>query len=685
MTEESQHNIRAIRELLLTAFNVEELRVLFSFAMSHDLRPVADEFMPEDGKPAMVRKAVAYCRSRFLLDELLAEVKEANPRAYARFEDRLYGPLSPRGTPAPVLPLPADLADFTGRDAQIDQIRAKLDQQGAAAIASIHGMGGIGKTALAVHVAHQFIAEGRFRDTQLIIDLQGTEPVPVDPADALESLLNAILDPDPKRPRDLDTLAALWRQAIDGKDALLILDNAADAAQVRPLLPGCVSCAVLVTSRQRFTLPGAGRLDLDPLQPGEARDLLQELAPHLDTGGADKIVELCGRLPLALRVAGNYLGLNDDVTPDVYAEMLADERTRLARLRDPDGPDLDVAAAIFLSVAQLEAQLRRAWTLLALFPAPFDLPAAAALWGEVREGEPFRPTTMADDLWGELREWEGFDPSEWGDDLVGALRQFLVELAGPLGSRPSIEALDKDEARARLQALRNRSLVSYDRESGRYLQHDLVRLAAARELETRGEQEVEAARLRLARHYERVARTAKERYRQGGEGVLQGLALFDREWPHIRAGQAWAAARAGQDEEASRLCSDYPDAAAVLLSLRLHPRDWIAWLEAAARAARRLGDREAQGNHLGSLGKAHKDLGEMEEAVDYYQQALAIARHIGDRRREGIWLANLGVAYRDLGDTVRARDLLTRALAIFEAIEAPDAIRIRQWLADLED
>ena len=730
MTEESQHNIRAIRELLQTAFNVEELRVLFSFAMSHDLRPVAGEFMPEDGKPAMVRKAVAYCRSRFLLDELLAEVKEANPRAYARFEDRLYGPVSPRGASAPVLPLPADLVDFSGRAADIDQVRAKLDQQGAVAIAGIHGMGGIGKTALAVHVAHQLIAEGRFRDTQLLIDLKGTEPVPVDPAGALESLLNAILGLDPKRPRDLDTLAALWRQAIAGKDALLILDNAAGAAQVRPLLPGCVSCAVLVTSCQRFTLPGAGRVDLDPMQPGEARDLLQELAPHVDTGGADKIVELCGRLPLALRVAGSSLCLSDDVTPDVYAGMLADERTRLARLRAPDDPDLDVAAAIFLSVAQLDADplhagLRRAWTLLALLPAPFDLPAAAALWGEVREGAPFHPTTTADDLWDELREGEGFDPAEWGEPLVGALARFLEGLAGPAALRPSIEVLDEDETRARLQALRNRSLVSYDRESGRYLQHDLVRLAAGGELETWGEQEVEAARLRLARHYERVARTAKERYVQGGEGVLQGLALFDREWPHIRAGQAWAAARAGQDEEASRLCSDYPGAAAVLLSLRLHPRDWIAWLEAAARAARRLGARETEGNHLGSLGKAHKDLGEMEEAVDYYQQALVIARHLGDRRNErnhlgnlgnaylllgemetaaghfqqalqivretgdrrseGAWWANLAIAYRDLGDTVRAREYLTQALAIFEAIEAPDAVRTRQWLADLED
>jgi tetratricopeptide (TPR) repeat protein len=662
MIEGSRHNIRAIRELLEIGFNVEELRGLFSFAVCYDLRPVADVFLPEDTQPVMVDKAIAYCRSRFLLDELLAAVKEDNPRAYARFEDRLYDALPPRGAPAVVRPLAADLPDFTGRDAQIDQLRARLDQQGA--VTCIHGMGGIGKTALAVHVAHQIIAEGRFRDAQLTIDLKGAGEAPVDPAEALESLLNAILGPDPNRPRDLDTLAVLWRQAIDGKDALLILDNAADATQVRHLLPGCVSCAVLVTSRRRFALPGAVRLDLDSMQLDEAHDLLQELAPHLDQAAAETIAGLCGRLPLALRVAGNYLSLNDDVTPEEYGEMLADERTRLARLRDRDDPDLDVATAISLSVAQLDAEQRRAWTLLALFPAPFDLPAAAALWGEVREGEPFRPTAVGDDLWGELREGEGFDPADWDDDMVGALRQFLEQLAGPLASRPSIEALDQDETRERLQAQRIRSLVSYDRDSGRYLQHDLVRLAAGGELETRGEQEVEAARLRLARHYEGVARAAKELYKQGGEAVLQGLALFDREWPHIRAGQSWAAARAGKDAEASRLCNDYPDAAAVLLSLRLHPRDWIAWLEAAARAARRLGDREAEGNHLGSLGLAYKNLGEMEKAVDYYQQALVIARHLGDRRNEGTHLGNLGNACLLLGQMEKAVEHFEQALAI---------------------
>jgi tetratricopeptide (TPR) repeat protein len=236
-----------------------------------------------------------------------------------------------------------------------------------------------------------------------------------------------------------------------------------------------------------------------------------------------------------------------------------------------------------------------------------------------------------------------------------------------------------------LQALCSRSLLSYDRESDRYQQHDLIRLAAARDLETWPAQAVETARLRLALHYQGVARAAGARYEQGGEGVRQGLASFALDWPHIRAGQAWAASRAGGSGEAAWLCSDYADAAAALLSLRLHPRDWIAWLEAATRAARRLGDRRAEGNHLVRLGKAHRDLGKLEEAVDYFQQAVSVARQAGDRRSEGAWLANLGQVYHDQGLTAPARDSWTQALALLEAVEDPRAESVRRSLSELED
>ena len=646
MAQERRHNIGVIRELLLAAFTAEELRGLFSFAINRELRPVVDQFSPEDDKPAMVRKAVAFCRSRFILDELLAEVQEANPGTYARFEDRLSDAVPVRGASAPAFPLPADLSVFCGRDALIDQILARLDRQGAVPLVGIYGAGGVGKTALAVRVAHRLAAGGRFGDARLIMDLRGTDPTPVDPVEALASLLNAVLGPDPGRPRDLSALAALWRRSMDGRDGLLILDNAADAAQVRSLLPGCDSCAVLVTSRRPFVLPGAARLDLEPLRPAGACALLQELAPRLDLAGADAIAGACGRLPLALRVAASDLCIGDDVAPDVYAGLLARERARLHARGDPEP---QAAAAILLSVARLDPALRCAWALLALFAAPFTLGAAAALWGVVRQRAALRPAAWADDLWAELQEGEGFDPQEWGDDRVSALQQLLGKLAGPLYSRSSVEPLDEDETAGRLHTLCDRRLLSHDRGSGRYRQHDLVRTVAARELDTLDAQVVESARLRLARYYERIAGVAEGCYQEGGEGVRQALALLDLEWPHIRAAHAWAASRAGGGGEAAWLCSDYADSAANLLSLRLHPRDWIAWLEAATCAARRLGDRKTEANHLGRLARAYLDLGKPEESIEYYQQALAVARKAGDRRGEGTWLAELGRIYSDQG------------------------------------
>ena len=128
------------------------------------------------------------------------------------------------------------------------------------------------------------------------------------------------------------------------------------------------------------------------------------------------------------------------------------------------------------------------------------------------------------------------------------------------------------------------------------------------------------------------------------------------------------AAWAGKDEEAARLCSVYPDAGAYVLALRLHGREWGRWLEAAADAAQKIDDQAAKGRHLGNLGLAYSDLGEVPAAIDFYQRALAIAQEIGDRRGEGNHLGNLGLAYSDLGEVPKAIDFYQRALAIAQEI-----------------
>ena len=389
---------------------------------------------------------------------------------------------------------------------------------------------------------------------------------------------------------------------------------------MRPRLPGCATCAVLVISRQRFALPGLSRLDLDPMQPGDARALLQTLAPRLNNDQADTIAKLCGRLPLALRVAGNYLDLNNNYTPAHYAALLADEKQRLPHLHDPDDPNLDVEATIALSVNQLDAEARQAWTLLGFFHAPFDA-SAAALW----------------------------------DLDVGA--------GSPRADSAALE---------RLQVLRNRSLVSYDAETGRFDQHDLLRLAAQHDLDVGagGPRTPSAARDRLARHYLAVARQV---------GQTQHHLALDPDWPHLQAALEYAASADGS------LLSDLVFALADYFDARGLTRDKVVWCQQAAGASASAGRRQDEVGHLGNLGSAYYTLGDMQQAFKCYEQQSAIAQETGDRRGQGYALWGLGLVSARLRDAQQAIAYCEWALAIFGAIEDPNAEKVRKLLADLNN
>jgi tetratricopeptide (TPR) repeat protein len=564
MSEGRGHDLAAIRDQLLEQFaaNPEAFRRLFFTTQRRDLRPLRTKIHPRESLEAQVEIALGYGQRQLILGELLAEAAECEPGEH------------PDARPVTVSPfnLPPSLGDFTGRRAEIQEIREHLAAEAGGAVLTVHGMGGMGKTALAVHVARQLATEGCFGDAQLYVDLKGAGDNPLESTQALGALLTLLLGPDPLRPTDLAALTSQWRAALHGKDVLLFLDNAASAAQVRPLLSGSSGCSVWVTSRQRFALPGARRLELRRMGIGSARELLLTLAPHLEGSGAEAMADLCGGLPLALRVAGNYLAINDDVPPEEYAASLNDQRKRLAQLRDPDDPDLDVEAAIALSVGQLAPEARRAWALVSLFAAPFEARAAGALW-----------------------------------DLS-----------------------DGAEVRRRLQALRNRSLLEFDADVRRYRQHDLVRLAARRELASLGEGEVEAAELGYVQDSLSVLEEAGRLYAQGGEHLLQGLALWDAERAHIEPGLVWAATRAEDDDVAARLCSDYARAASGLLPLRLRPRHRLAWSNWAVAAADRLGDKEAEAHHRADLVDALADLGNWTKVFTLGVRLLTAATASGD-------------------------------------------------------
>jgi transcriptional regulator with XRE-family HTH domain len=251
--------------------------------------------------------------------------------------------------------LPRDIAAFTGRQAELAALLEAIDglaaSGGEVGIYAIDGMAGIGKTAFAVHAAHRMA--GNFPDGQLFMPLhthtQGQRPV--EPADALASLLLTAGLPAPQIPPGLEARAARWRDHVTDKKILLVLDDAAGHEQVRPLLPGTAGSLVLITSRRRLTaLEDAAVISLDTLPPGEAAELLVRLAsrPVLRAGdvAVDKITRLCGYLPLAVGMLASQLRHHPAWNAADLAAGLAEARDRLAVMH---AENLSVSAAFGLS------------------------------------------------------------------------------------------------------------------------------------------------------------------------------------------------------------------------------------------------------------------------------------------------------------------------------------------------
>jgi DNA-binding SARP family transcriptional activator/tetratricopeptide (TPR) repeat protein len=269
--------------------------------------------------------------------------------------------------------LPSDVADFTGRNQQVAELRCMLRPDAsvsAVVVSAIAGKGGVGKTALAVHAAHRL--RDQFPDGQLYVNLHGAGPKPTDPSDVLYGLLLMLGVEGRLIPTSLSERAALYRSRLADKRILVLLDNAADEAQVRPLLPGLPDCRVLITSRSRLVgLAGAHTIALDVLPPAQAIDLLGRVAgPErvaAEPAAAAEIVRLCGYLPLAVRIGGARLAARQHRPLSWLVSRLTDEHRRLDELAVGD---LEVRASFALSYQGLKPELQRAFRLLSLIRAP---------------------------------------------------------------------------------------------------------------------------------------------------------------------------------------------------------------------------------------------------------------------------------------------------------------------------
>ncbi len=466
------------------------------------------------------------------MDAELMAIREGMVRVEAGVEELLER-VRPAGDGAvfqALHTLRAPVGDFTGRVADIEALVEYLSRnRETAAITGIRGMGGIGKTELALVVAHAL--RKRYPDAGLMFELQ-----PGNAALAPEAALRAVIrafQPEAKLPQGLVELQGICRAVLAGKHGVLLLDNAAGPEQVRPLLPAPAGWAVLVTSRSRFTLPGGKLHDLELLPLDDAMSLLQRLffdgerEDLAGEAGLEALAEQCGRLPLALRMAAGYLTTYTDWLLADYLAAL--ERARLKYLVTP-GEEESVQTVLSVSIDRLQGQdsvLAERWKQLAIFPAPFDRAAVAAVWGR-------------------FGDMPGNDSTAW----------------------PTLMLLDEEETRQGMSALVQRNLLDYDAASETYRMHDLLRECALASLIGSGqvpstslEQTLEGARQRHAWHYLRLGQEAEDCYEQYEEHRIARIAEFEMiTWPHLKAAWTWQRERLDElarrrPERIAQLCS----------------------------------------------------------------------------------------------------------------------------------
>ncbi len=537
--------------------------------------------------------------------------------------------------PVPVIPalhqLPAPPDDFTGREDELKELRAAI-ASGGATISGLTGQGGVGKTVLALKLADEI--KTQFPDAQIYLNLLGMSEKPKTPSQAMAYVIGAF-EPKAELPDQEEALASIYRSVLDGKHALLLMDNAKDAAQVGPLIPP-KGCFFLVTSRLRFSLPGLRAKDLETLPPEKAVDLLLKIEPRID-GEAQAISKLCGYLPQALRLAATALAERVNMAPSDYRQRLADEGNRPKLLA---AGNESVEASISLSYGLLDAEAQKRWRMLGVFPETFDGPAAAAVWSAEKNS---------------------------AEDALGLLNQYSMLEWNEKSRRYRLHDLMRDFARQKLAA-EERYQTSL-----RHAQHYLEVLCNADELYLKGGDTLMSglALFDLERgNIEAGQEWAKENVADDGTvaGICSAypdagvyclsLRQHPREWISWLEASLAAARRLGnRKSEAYRLGN-----LGVAHWQLGEARRAIECYEQVLQIAREIGDRLSEGSTLGNLGAAYNSLGEYRRAVEYHEQNLQIAREVGYRRGEGSALGNLRYCLRVVGG-IPPRHRLLRGVA----------------------
>jgi len=526
--------------------------------------------------------------------------------------------------------LPRDIVEFTGRDAEVRRLVDGAKQAGTTAlvISAIDGMGGVGKTTLAVHLAHQIA--GDYPDGQYFVDLlgfsAGTEPL--SPLQALHLLLRNSGMPPELIPADLAERSALWRSRLAGQRVVLLLDNAADTAQVRPLLPGAPGTLVLISSRRRMTsLEGAVPLSLDVMPKTEATALFRQIIgsdrADAEPDAVSRAVELCGHLPLAIQVAAARLR---DRTSWAVADLVNQLQSQHGRARFLAVGDRDVMSVLAWSYRHLTQRQQVLFRLLCLHPGPdFDAYAAAALAGT------------------------------------------------PL-----------DDAEACLEELFDVNLLQ-QHAPGRYRFHDLVRDCSLGLLEQHNDQgEQSGATRRMLDYYLRsaylwckpIARSSSHfspdvahepQSVKTAETSAIGVQILETEYRNLVAATRLAVEMDNGAHAWQLTCTLLP-----YLSELNYGTEAETLIEQALRCARTVGSTTGESVSLMGLAHARRARGLNAQARELAAQAIELSRQDGSRAREVYQRTGLGIMY--VGDNLYEEAVTCFTIALELACEIGDQL-----------
>jgi tetratricopeptide (TPR) repeat protein len=602
--------------------------------------------------------------------------------------------------------LPEPVPGFAARDSELATLRRLLRpnaEGGAAVVAAIEGMAGVGKTQLAIRLG-RLLADAEPFDHVLFVNLRGFHPdpsqPPADPSAVLDGFLRLLGVPAAQIPHDLGARTALYRKRLAAARALVVLDNATNEEQVEPLLPDGAGCRTMITSRRSLAgLRSAATLPVGVFTPEEARGYLRASAPEVPVGddpdALDRVGRRCGYLPLALGLIGGHLRAKPHWTVTDHAEWL-EERHRNQRL------DTGIELALSTSYQDLPVDRRQLFRLLALHPGhDLDTHAVAALAGvSVRAAEEHLRALGADHLLQQptpgrftlhdLVRAYAADRAADEDRLVarkaaltGLFDYYLAATATAMDTlfeaeqhrrparSPTAAALppvaEPGAARAWLDADRANLIAAASHAGSRGWPEVTTRLAATmfRYLDVGGHFSDAVV---LHTHAREAARTAGDRHAEAG-------ALSNLAGGYWRLGRLHLAADRIQQAQAlfRELADKQGESRAVLNLGRVHY--WLGHYEQAADhyqqaiiMLRELDHRTGEADALDNLGLVYARLGRYPQALDHHRQGLALYRELGHRTGEADVLDNFGLTYAQFGRYPLALDHHEQALTLYREL-----------------